>query len=288
MTDVYFEGYGVWLVLEDEKASYPISERYPANGLFSLTPRDEIRYRYTGSLNDIDTLRPSDRPDSEFKMMADSGKFDSQLTKHSDVEFYKMERRGLFDDDLEKALQGHKAGKAAEFRELAKFALFHFDKTDKRNKLVLAKPSQSKSTKALSTENALATETESSSGVSITELSKNKESLSKEIAERNGKKEKPNKADKKTPLDAVSEKLEQVTTNNTDLLNGSGLLRLDQIIGNKKKNIPPLIPVGRSTFLQKVKEGVYPQSIKLGARSVAWRTEEIRALVESIKKKENE
>ena len=26
MTDVYFEGYGVWLVWEDEEASYPISE----------------------------------------------------------------------------------------------------------------------------------------------------------------------------------------------------------------------------------------------------------------------
>ena len=74
MIDVYFEGYGVWFVWEDEEASYPISERYSANGVFSLTPRDEIKYRHNESLSDIDTLRPSDHPDSEFKMMVDSGK----------------------------------------------------------------------------------------------------------------------------------------------------------------------------------------------------------------------
>jgi hypothetical protein len=62
------------------------------------------------------------------------------------------------------------------------------------------------------------------------------------------------------------------------------LLRLTQIIGNPKANppIPALIPVGRTTFLNGVKSGKYPKPLKLGPRSVAWKTEDIRALIESI------
>ena len=49
----------------------------------------------------------------------------------------------------------------------------------------------------------------------------------------------------------------------------AGFLRLHQIIGNKKANppIPPIIPIGRTTFLQGVKTGKYPQPVKLSARA---------------------
>jgi predicted DNA-binding transcriptional regulator AlpA len=62
------------------------------------------------------------------------------------------------------------------------------------------------------------------------------------------------------------------------------LLRLAQIIGNPKANppIPALIPVGRTTFLNGVKSGKYPKPVKLGERSVAWRSEDIRALIDSM------
>ncbi|MEI6067335.1 MAG: AlpA family phage regulatory protein [Methylococcaceae bacterium] len=59
----------------------------------------------------------------------------------------------------------------------------------------------------------------------------------------------------------------------------TGFLRLSQIIGSKKNNIPPLFPVSRSTWLNGCKSGRYPAPLKLGARSVGWRVEDVLALI---------
>lgn len=62
------------------------------------------------------------------------------------------------------------------------------------------------------------------------------------------------------------------------------LLKLWQIIGNPKAvpPVPALLPVGRTTFLNRVKDGTYPQPIKLGPRSIAWRTSDILAILEQL------
>lgn len=54
-----------------------------------------------------------------------------------------------------------------------------------------------------------------------------------------------------------------------------GLVRLKQILSP----VGP-IPVSKSTWWQGVKDGRYPQPIKLGPRTTAWRAEDIRALYE--------
>lgn len=61
-----------------------------------------------------------------------------------------------------------------------------------------------------------------------------------------------------------------------------GYLRLPQIIGNPKADppIPPVIPVGKSTWWAGVKSGRYPKPVKLSERITAWRVEDIRALIE--------
>jgi predicted DNA-binding transcriptional regulator AlpA len=59
----------------------------------------------------------------------------------------------------------------------------------------------------------------------------------------------------------------------------TGFLRLPQIVGSRKLNLPPLIPVGKSTWWAGVRSGRYPQPVKLGARVTAWRVEDIRALI---------
>ncbi len=41
-----------------------------------------------------------------------------------------------------------------------------------------------------------------------------------------------------------------------------------------------VFPVGKSTWWAGVKEGRYPQPVKLGPRITAWRVEDIRALIE--------
>jgi prophage regulatory protein len=64
----------------------------------------------------------------------------------------------------------------------------------------------------------------------------------------------------------------------------TGYVRLPQIIGNAKIQppIPALIPVGKSTWWQGVKDGRFPKPIKLGPRTTAWRVEDILALIASL------
>lgn len=58
-----------------------------------------------------------------------------------------------------------------------------------------------------------------------------------------------------------------------------GLVRLSQIIGDKKRGIPPIIPVSKSSWWDGVKKGTYPKPVKLGERTTCWRVEDIRALI---------
>ena len=75
-----------------------------------------------------------------------------------------------------------------------------------------------------------------------------------------------------------STEVEQQSTLNN--LPQFGLLRLWQILGNRRKGIPPIIPVSKSTWWAGVKSGKYPKSVKLSARCTCWRVEDIRKLVE--------
>lgn len=63
-------------------------------------------------------------------------------------------------------------------------------------------------------------------------------------------------------------------------LSDTRFLRIWQIVGDK--NHAPLIPVGKSTWWAGVKSGKFPQPVKLGQRTTAWRVEDIRKLVGSF------
>lgn len=63
-------------------------------------------------------------------------------------------------------------------------------------------------------------------------------------------------------------------TNPIKQLPESGFVRLPQILD--------VFPVSRSSWWSGVKSGRYPQSVKLGARTTAWRADDIRNLIESI------
>ena len=63
----------------------------------------------------------------------------------------------------------------------------------------------------------------------------------------------------------------------------TGYLRLTQIIGNPKAKppIPPIIPVGKSTWWAGIKSGRFPKPTRdLGPGIAAWRVEDIRRLIE--------
>ena len=61
----------------------------------------------------------------------------------------------------------------------------------------------------------------------------------------------------------------------------TGFLRLPQIIGNPDATppVPPLIPVKKSCWWAGVKDGRFPQAVKLGPRVTVWRVEDIRNLI---------
>ena len=54
----------------------------------------------------------------------------------------------------------------------------------------------------------------------------------------------------------------------------TGFLRLPQILA--------LIPIGKSTWWEGVKEKRFPQPVKLGPRTTVWRASDIRALIEHL------
>jgi predicted DNA-binding transcriptional regulator AlpA len=64
-------------------------------------------------------------------------------------------------------------------------------------------------------------------------------------------------------------------------LQETGFLRLGQILGDAKRNIPPLIPLCASTWWDGVKAGKYPKPVKLSGRVTAWRAEDIRRFIET-------
>jgi predicted DNA-binding transcriptional regulator AlpA len=54
----------------------------------------------------------------------------------------------------------------------------------------------------------------------------------------------------------------------------TGFLRLPQVLA--------VFPVSRSAWWAGVKTGKYPPAVKLSVRTVAWRAEDIRALIQKL------
>ena len=77
-----------------------------------------------------------------------------------------------------------------------------------------------------------------------------------------------------------------MTVRTTNRLSNAGFLRLRHIIGDPKATPPilALIPVGRTTWLNGVKSGIYPKKINLSPRTVAWRSEDIYELINRLGK----
>ena len=64
-----------------------------------------------------------------------------------------------------------------------------------------------------------------------------------------------------------------------NMLPETGLVRLSQILGDKKKGIPAIIPVSKSSWWAGVKSGRYPKPIKLGERTTCWNVIDIRQII---------
>ena len=64
----------------------------------------------------------------------------------------------------------------------------------------------------------------------------------------------------------------------------AAFLRIAQIVGNPNAEppIPALIPIGKSTWWQWVRDGKAPAPVKLGPRTTAWKSSDISALIDSL------
>lgn len=60
----------------------------------------------------------------------------------------------------------------------------------------------------------------------------------------------------------------------------TGFLREKQILGDRTKGVPPIIPVCRTAWWKGVKTGRYPKPVKLGPKTTVWRASDIRAFIE--------
>ena len=65
-------------------------------------------------------------------------------------------------------------------------------------------------------------------------------------------------------------------------MNAAMLYRIAEVIGDRKRDIKGVIPMGRTAWYKGIKEGRYPRPVKISERSVAWKSEDIDALVARI------
>jgi prophage regulatory protein len=62
-------------------------------------------------------------------------------------------------------------------------------------------------------------------------------------------------------------------------MSGDSLLKLKQIIGDKKQGIPAIVPIGKTAWYAGMEAGRFPKPIRYSARAVFWRRSDIERLV---------
>jgi prophage regulatory protein len=62
----------------------------------------------------------------------------------------------------------------------------------------------------------------------------------------------------------------------------TGFLRASQIIGDRKKGIPALLPVSRSLFWAMVRDGRFDQGVLLTPRCRGWRVEAVLSAIREM------
>ena len=66
-----------------------------------------------------------------------------------------------------------------------------------------------------------------------------------------------------------------------NMLPERGLVRLWQILGDRRRGVPPIIPISKSSWWAGIKTGKYPKPVKLSARCTCWHAEDIRQLIKT-------
>ena len=65
-------------------------------------------------------------------------------------------------------------------------------------------------------------------------------------------------------------------------LPATGYLRQADLIGDRRKGRPGLIPFSAATLWRRVQDKTFPAPRKLSARVTAWKVEDVRAWMEAV------
>ena len=63
-----------------------------------------------------------------------------------------------------------------------------------------------------------------------------------------------------------------------------GFLRISQILADRRRGWTGPLPISKSSWWAGVKTGRFPQPVKLGPRTTAWRASDIAELIERLGK----
>ncbi len=67
-----------------------------------------------------------------------------------------------------------------------------------------------------------------------------------------------------------------------------GYLRIWQIIGDRRRGIPPLIPISKTTWWHRCRtDPTWPQPVKLTERCTAWKEADVMALLKRLEESDN-
>ena len=61
----------------------------------------------------------------------------------------------------------------------------------------------------------------------------------------------------------------------TEILHTAAFLREKHLVGNSRRGISGILPISRATLWRKVKDGTFPQPVKLSEHTTAWPTKEV-------------
>ena len=61
-------------------------------------------------------------------------------------------------------------------------------------------------------------------------------------------------------------------------------LRLKQLTGDRKKGIPGMLNISRSTLYNLIKKGIFPAPYKLSERCSGWYLDDVKEYLENLKK----
>lgn len=61
----------------------------------------------------------------------------------------------------------------------------------------------------------------------------------------------------------------------------SRFLRVWQLSGDKKKNIPPIVPLSQASIWRMSRTGDFPKPYAISPRVTAWKAEDVQAWIDS-------